>query len=513
MSSEQVDVVWLHPEDNICVAVRDLQRGDCVRVGDAEMKLVCAIAMGHKIAIRAVEKGQPIQKYGQVIGVASAPIEQGEHVHSHNLVSGESARDYAPCSEIPEAPPSRGDRTFDGYRRADGKAGTRNYVAVISTVNCSASVARYVARRFDESVLADYPNIDGVVALRHESGCAMEYGGLKHTMLNRVMGGFARHPNIGAYLLIGLGCEQGEMGYLVEQERLVQIDGGPSQGPPVLSMQDLGGTAKTIEAGVRMLAQLLPAANDVKREPIPASEIILGTECGGSDGNSGVTANPAVGVASDLIVSCGGTAILGETSEIYGAEHLLTRRARTPEVAEKLLERIRWWNWYASVFGVELDNNPSVGNKAGGLTTIAEKSLGAVAKIGRTALEAVYDYAQPVTAKGAVVMDTPGFDPPSVTGMVAGGANVVVFTTGRGSCFGCKPTPCIKIASNSPMFRRMEDDMDINAGAVFEGHSVEQVGAEIFQQILAVASGKRTKSELQGVGDEEFVPWAVGPVL
>ncbi len=513
MSSEQVDVVWLHADDNICVAARNLQQGDRVRVGDAELQLNGSIAMGHKIATRAVAEGQPIYKYGHVIGITVESISAGDHVHSHNLINGELSRDFAPCSEISDPPQTLTGRTFDGYRRSNGKAGTRNYVAVISTVNCSASVARYVAQRFDDSVLADYPNIDGVVALRHEGGCAMEYGGLKHTMLNRVMGGFAKHPNIGAYLLIGLGCEQGAMGYLVEQEQLVQIDGGQRQGPPMLSMQDLGGTAKTVEEGIRLLSNLLPAANDVERVPIPASEIILGTECGGSDGNSGITANPAVGVASDMLVASGGTAILGETSEIYGAEHLLTRRSRSPEVAEKLLERIEWWNWYASVFGVELDNNPSVGNKEGGLTTIVEKSLGAVAKLGGTTLEAVYDYAQPVTAQGAVVMDTPGFDPPSVTGMVAGGANVVVFTTGRGSCYGCKPTPCIKVASNSPMYHRMEDDMDINAGTVLEGRTVEQVGAEIYEQVLAVASGKKTKSEIHGIGDDEFVPWAVGPVL
>jgi altronate hydrolase len=304
------------------------------------------------------------------------------------------------------------------------------------------------------------------------------------------------------------------MGYLLEHQKLVQIDGmGSSQGPPVFSMQDFGGTAKTVEAAIRQLEQILPRANDVRREAIPASEIVLATECGGSDGNSGVTANPAVGVASDLVAACGGTSILAETSEIFGAEHLLTRRARTPEVAEKLLERIRWWQWYTGLFGAELDNNPSVGNKEGGLTTIAEKSLGAVAKGGSTALMEVYQYAEPVTEKGLVVMDTPGFDPPSVTGMVAGGANVVVFTTGRGSCYGCKPVPCIKISSNTPMYQRMIDDMDVNAGTILEGQSVEQVGRQIFEEILAVASGKPTKSEAQGIGDEEFVPWLVGPTL
>ncbi|MCH7729713.1 MAG: UxaA family hydrolase [Planctomycetes bacterium] len=407
------------------------------------------------------------------------------------------------------------DRTFLGYRRANGKAGTRNYVAVISTVNCSASVSKYVAQRFDKTLLEDYPNIDGVVAFTHEGGCGLQYAGLKHQMLNRVLGGIARHPNIGAYLLIGLGCEQGAMGYLMDDQDLIQIGGigeEPDR-PPVFSIQDCGGTVKTVEAGVRKLAEMLPVANDVRREPIPASEIVLATECGGSDGNSGVTANPAVGVASDILVACGGTTILGETPEIYGAEHLLTRRAKTVDVANKLIERINWWKWYTGLFGVKLDNNPSVGNKEGGLTTIAEKSLGAVTKAGSTALVDVYEYAEPVTAKGFVVMDTPGYDPPSVTGMVAGGANMIVFTTGRGSCFGCKPVPSIKIATNTPMYERMIDDMDINAGGILTGQSVEEVGQGILEEILDVASGKKTKSEVHGIGDDEFVPWTAGPTL
>lgn len=513
-TSTLADAIHLHPSDNICVAARNLEGGESLSIGGREVTLKGPVRLGHKIAIQPLAEGDAVLKYGQTIGLATRSIAPGEHVHSHNLGLGRFERDYAFSTAVPPPPAPITDRTFDGYRRADGRAGTRNYVAVISTVNCSASVSKYVAQRFDSSLLAAYPNIDGVVAFTHESGCGMQYGGLKHEMLNRVLGGIARHPNIGAYLLIGLGCEQGAMGYLLEHQKLVQIDGtGSSQGPPVFSMQDFGGTAKTVDAAIRQLEQILPRANDVRREPIPASEIVLATECGGSDGNSGITANPAVGVASDLVAACGGTSILAETSEIYGAEHLLTRRARSPEVGEKLLERIRWWQWYTGLFGAELDNNPSVGNKEGGLTTIAEKSLGAVAKGGSTALMEVYQYAEPVTAKGLVVMDTPGFDPPSVTGMVAGGANVVVFTTGRGSCYGCKPVPCIKIASNTPMYQRMMDDMDVNAGTILEGASVEQVGRQIFDEILAVASGKPTKSEAQGIGDEEFVPWLVGPTL
>ena len=516
MSSYAItDVVQLHPQDNVCVAARNLQVGEVISVDDRSFTVTEEVRLGHKIALTDIASGEAVRKYGQIIGFMTHEVNSGEHVHSHNLGLGEFETEYASATEIPPTPDPLTGRTFQGYRRADGKAGTRNYLAVISTVNCSASVSKYVAERFDSAALKEFPNVDGVVAFKHNTGCGMQFGGLNHQYLNRVMGGIARHPNIGAYLLIGLGCEQGAMGYLMEDQRLIQIEGTGSsvERPPVFSMQDMGGTVRTAEAAIEKVAELLPQANDAQREPISASEIILATECGGSDGNSGITANAALGCASDMIVASGGTTILAETSEIYGAEHLLTRRARTPEVAEKLLERIEWWKWYAKTFGAELDNNPSVGNKEGGLTTIAEKSLGAVAKAGSSALEEVYHYAEPVTSKGFVVMDTPGFDPPSVTGMVAGGANVCVFTTGRGSCFGCKPTPSIKVASNSPMFERMRDDMDIDAGTVLAGRTVEQVGAEIYDKILAVASGEQPKSEQHGIGDEEFVPWVVGPVL
>ena len=509
------DVILLHPDDNVCVAARDMAAGAEVAVGKCPVVLPGAVKLGHKIAIGPIPQGQRVLKYGQTIGVTTEDVSAGEWVHVHNLTNDDLARDYASASETPPPPEPITGRTFQGYRRANGKAGTRNYIAVISTVNCSASVARHVAARFDPASLGDYPNVDGVVAFTHETGCGMPYKGQSHEMLNRVMGGIARHPNIGAYLLIGLGCEQGTAEYLIGSQRLVQIDGtekGSSE-PLVLSMQDLGGTAKTVEAALGKVGELLPRANNVRREPIPASELMLAAECGGSDGNSGITANPAVGVACDMLVACGGTAILSETPELYGAEHLLTRRAVSKDVAEKLLERIEWWKWYASIFGAELDNNPSIGNKEGGLTTIAEKSLGAVAKGGSTALVDVYQYAEQVATKGLVVMDTPGFDPPSVTGMVAGGANVVVFTTGRGSCYGSKPTPSIKVASNTTMYERMIDDMDINAGGILAGRSVDEVGRDIFEDVLAVASGKKTKSEIQGIGDEEFIPWTIGPVL
>jgi altronate hydrolase len=513
--SRTVEAIYLHPQDNICVAARTLEVGQAIEAGEHQIKLREGVRLGHKIALTTIREGEPIRKYGQVIGFAAQEIAPGAWVHSHNLVLGDFARDPASATEIPPPLEPILGRTFQGYRRASGKAGTRNYLALVSSVNCSATVCKAIARRFDQSILKDYPNIDGVVAFTHGDGCGMEYGGLKHRMLARTLGGMAKHPNVGGFLVVGLGCETSTPGYILESQRLVQIDGVPDRSPlPVMSMQDLGGTTATIEEGIRRLGELLPRVNDVRREAIPASEIVLGLNCGGSDGNSGITANPALGVASDLLIAAGGTAALAETTEIYGAEHLLTRRAVSVEVANKLLERIQWWHWYAGLFGQTFDNNPSLGNKEGGLTTIAEKSLGAVAKAGSSAMVDVYEYSEEIKAKGLVVMDTPGLDAPSVTGLVAGGCNVVVFTTGRGSCFGCKPTPSIKVATNTPMYERMRDDMDINAGEIMTaGKSVQQVGHEIFETILRVASGEKTKSEEHGYGDEEFVPWWVGPVL
>lgn len=372
-----------------------------------------------------------------------------------------------------------------------------------------------MAQKFDEALLEEFPNIDGVVPLIHKGGCAMQYGGADHRQLTRTLAGFARHPNIGAYIVIGLGCETAQASFLMEQGGLVQLNAPKDifgNTPLVMNIQEQGGVAKTVARATAMIREMLPEANKVQRVPIPVSEIILGVECGGSDGNSGTTANPALGYCSDLLVAHGGTSVLSETPEIYGGEHLLTRRAINRQVADKLLERIQWWIDYTAKFGERIDINPSVGNKKGGLTTIYEKSLGAIAKGGTTALRAVYEYAEEIKEKGLVVMDTPGYDPASVTGIVAGGCNVVVFTTGRGSVFGCKPVPTIKLATNTPMYNRMIDDMDLNAGSILDGATIEQIGGEIFEEVIAVASGKATKSEAQGIGDEEFHPWTWGPV-
>lgn len=512
------DALQLHPSDNVCIAVRNLEAGDKVTVGGRTIRLTGAVRMGHKIALAPITPGAPILRYGQTIGFASQAVEPGQWVHVHNTSADKFERQYEYSTEVPSDPTPITGRTFQGYRRADGRAGTRNYIAIISNVNCSASVSKYLSARFDKELLRKFPNVDGILPLVHKGGCGMQFGGDDHEQLNRTLAGFAQHPNVGAYLLIGLGCETGSLPYLVDSRHLVQITGlhgGESpKKPPVLVMQELGGTQKTIEAGLRVINDLLPQVNDVPRETIPASEIVLGLNCGGSDGNSGVTANPALGIASDMLVACGGTTVLAETSETYGAEHLLTKRARTRAVGEKLVERIRWWERYAAMFGAKLDNNPSTGNKEGGLTTIYEKSLGAMAKAGSTALNDVVLYGEQIKSRGFVFMDTPGLDPVSVTGLVAGGCNVVVFTTGRGSCFGMKPTPSIKVATNTPMYERMIDDMDLDAGVVLsKGTPLAEVGKQIFEMVLEVASGRKPKSEQLGVGEEEFAPWSIGPTL
>jgi altronate hydrolase len=515
--------VHLRPEDNVAVAARHLQPGLEIQENGHTLRLTDRVGLGHKLALRDIRKGDAVTKYGQIIGFASRDIPAGSHVHVHNVAADAFERDYAFCRDCPPPPMKAEERFWLGYDRGSERPehqryGTRNYIAIISTVNCSASTSKYISERFRATdLLKQYPNVDGVVAITHKHGCAMQYDGADHRQLDRTLAGFAKHPNVAAYILVGLGCETGQAIHLVENERLTQLGfSGGSQnrrGPVVLTVQECGGIRKTVDAGVQAIAEMLPRVNDVRRVKLTADKIMLGTNCGGSDGNSGVTANPALGVASDLLVAQGGTSIIGETPEIYGAEHLLTRRAVSRAVGEKLVERIKWWEWYTGIFGAEINNNPSPGNKEGGLTTIYEKSLGAIAKGGASALTDVVGYAEPVKAKGFIVMDTPGYDPVSMTGIVAGGANVLVFTTGRGSVFGCKPAPSIKVATNTPMYEHMIDDMDINAGAILQGTPVEAVGKQIFEEILAVAGGKQTKSEINGVGEEEFAPWSIGPTL
>jgi altronate hydrolase len=497
----------LDPRDNIIVAVDPVPAGWAVQGVTATARIM----RGHKMAVQPIGQGQPVLKFGQIIGFASEAIAPGSHVHTHNCSFAEFERDYAFAQDARSEPllPPELRATFEGYRRSNGKTGTRNYIGVLTSVNCSASVARFMAEAVGRSgLLQQYGNVDGVVSFVHGTGCGLAATGEGYEVLERTQWGYAGHPNLAAALLVGLGCEVFQIARLKEKYGLVEGDNFRS-----MTIQDTGGTKKTIAAGVARIAEMLPRANAVVRETLPASEITLALQCGGSDGYSGITANPALGAAADLLVRHGGTAVLSETPEIYGAEHLLTRRARTRQVGEKLVDIIRWWQEYCAKHAGSMDNNPSPGNKAGGLTTILEKSLGAAAKGGTTTLNEVYRYAEPVTAKGFVYMDTPGYDPVAATGQVAGGCNLLCFTTGRGSAYGCKPTPSIKLATNHDIYRRMLDDMDIDCGDILDGVSIEAKGQEIFNTILRVASGEKTKSELLGYGDNEFVPWQIGATM
>ncbi|WP_207479261.1 UxaA family hydrolase [Arenibaculum pallidiluteum] len=505
----QSPVVRLHPADNVVIARSELRPGTEIPVEGITVRDL--VPAGHKIATAAVALGEPVRRYNQVIGFATEAIAPGDHVHVQNLGMQDFARDYAfgadarPTDFVPEAERA----TFEGYVRPTGAVGTRNFIGVLTSVNCSATVARLIAQTAERELLHEFPGVDGVVALTHGTGCGMAGDGEGYAILQRTLWGYARNPNFAGVLMVGLGCEVNQIDFLLDAY-------GIKPGPhfQVMKIQDRGGTRQTVAAGVEAVRAMMADADKLRRTTVPASALVVGLQCGGSDGYSGITANPALGAASDLLVRQGGTPVLSETPEIFGAEHLLTRRALSREIGEKLVERVRWWEDYTARLGGEMNNNPSPGNKAGGLTTILEKSLGAVAKGGTSALVEVYRYAEPITAKGFVFMDTPGYDPCSVTGQVAGGCNLICFTTGRGSVSGFKPAPSLKLATNTPMYRRLEEDMDIDCGPVLTGEvDVKEMGERIFRLMLETASGKPTKSEALGFGDNEFVPWQIGAVM
>jgi altronate hydrolase len=502
--------IRLHPDDDVALVGRDTPRGTRLAVGPGSVVTTADIPSGHKVALRAIPPGDGVRKYGDVIGYATSAIGPGDHVHLHNLGYRPVRRDIELPSPRPTPPRPVADRTFQGIRRRNGKVGTRNMIGLLTTVNCSASVSRFIAAEVEKrGLLSDHPTIDGIVALTHASGCAMPVAGEGFELLRRTLLGYANHPNFGGVLLLSLGCETNELQGLLEDPRLDVVV--PHR---ALVIQEQGGTRETVEAGVEAIRELLPAIADVRREPVPASELIVAMECGGSDAYSGISANPVAGRAADRIVWQGGTAAFAETPEVYGAEHLLAARARDPRVAQRLFERIAWWERYAALNGGSMDSNPAPGNIAGGITTILEKSLGAIAKGGTTDLVEVVGYAEPLRGPGLVFMDTPGYDPVSATGLVAGGAQVICFTTGRGSVFGCKPVPSIKVASNTPMYQRMRGDMDLDAGRVVDGSAtVADVGDELFELILEVASGRQPLSEQWGIGQDEFAPWLVGAVM
>ncbi len=508
MSDTVTHTIRLSPADNVVVARNALRSGSAI--SEEGVTTVEAIDPGHKIATRLIKRGDTVRKYDQIIGIAEADIQPGQHVHTHNLRMDDFDRDYQFCQGVKKLDyRSETERAaFQGIVRDDGRIATRNYIGVLTSVNCSATVARHVAAKFNDAVLAEFPNVDGVAALTHDYGCG-GCAGMGLNYIQRTLSGYSRHPNFYAVVIIGLGCEANQIGAMMDAEKL-----NPSETLHTFTIQDSGGSAAAAERGEGLVRELLADANRIERVERPASDLVLALECGGSDGYSGISANPALGAAADLLVLNGGTACLAETPEIYGAEHLLTRRAVTPEVGQKLVERIRWWEDYTRSNHAEMNNNPAPGNKAGGLTTILEKSLGAVAKGGTTNLVDVYEYAEAITEKGFVFMDTPGYDPASITGMVAGGANITCFTTGRGSVYGGKPVPSLKLATNTSMYLRMESDMDINCGEIVDGDAtVDSKGQEIFDRIIACASGEPSKSELMGMGEEEFVPWTVGAIL
>ncbi len=504
-------VIRIHPQDNVVIARSQLIGG--THLAEFNVSVTGLVPAGHKLAIAAIAQGQPVKRYGQIIGVATKDIRAGEHVHTHNLAFSDFAREHASGADAKPTAYVAQPLTFDGIVGADGRVATRNYIGVLTSVNCSATAARAIADHFRRDVrpeaLAAFPNVDGVVALTHGMGCATASDGEELQVLRRTLGGYARHPNFAAVLVVGLGCETNQIQGLMAQEDLHD-----SAKLVSFNIQDTGGTAKTVAKGIEIIQSMLPEANRVQRQAVPLKHLTVGLQCGGSDGYSGISANPALGAAVDLLVRHGGTAVLSETPEIYGGEHLLTRRAVSPAVSDKLLKRIAWWEAYTARNHMQMDNNPSSGNKAGGLTTILEKSLGAIAKSGTTNLEDVYEYAQTITAHGFVYMDTPGYDPVSATGQVAGGANLICFTTGRGSAYGCAPSPSLKFSTNTALWQRQEDDIDLNCGGVVDGtETVQEAGERIFKLMLQAASGQKTKSELHGYGQNEFVPWQLGAVM
>jgi altronate hydrolase len=511
MTAPTSPTIRIHAADNVVIARRQLLGGTVI--AEEGVTVTGLVPPGHKVATRPIGAGEAVWRYGQIIGHATQAIAPGQHVHVHNLAFSDFARAHEPGAGALPTDYAAAPATFDGIVRADGRVATRNYIGVLTSVNCSATAARAIADHFRRDIrpeaLADFPNVDGVVALTHGMGCATDSAGEELRVLRRTLGGYARHANFAAVLVVGLGCETNQIQGLIAQEGLEE--GANLQ---TFSIQDTGGTAKTVARGVELIKRMLPHANRVKRQPVPASHLTVGLQCGGSDGYSGISANPALGAAVDRVVRHGGTAILSETPEIYGGEHLLTRRAVSREVADKLLARIAWWEAYTARNGMKMDNNPSAGNKAGGLTTILEKSLGAIAKSGSTALVDVVEFAEAVRARGFVYMDTPGYDPVSATGQVAGGANLICFTTGRGSAYGCAPSPSLKLSTNTALWQKQQEDMDIDCGTVIDGvESVEEVGERIFRLMLETASGRATKSELHGYGQNEFVPWQLGAVM
>ncbi|MEO8025865.1 MAG: altronate dehydratase family protein [Bryobacteraceae bacterium] len=499
--------ILLTESDNVVIARVPLPEGQEIEVNGQIVKTRSAVPMGHKVALRQIAPGEVVLRYGEVIGRALQQLQPGDHLHTHNLQFEEQVFEYEyPETDKPLPATVPDSPTFRGYPRGDGRVGTRNYIAVVAASNCAAHTAELIAESFDGESLP--PNVDGIMAFPHGEGCGHAFGP-DTDQLQRTLWGVLDHPNVSAAIILGLGCEVNQIDHYLG----VAAGNAPRADRIVgMTLQTSGGTRATVEAARREIAKMIDRASAEERVDSPASKIILGLNCGGSDSFSGITANPALGYCSDLLARIGAAAVLAETTEIFGAEHLLVRRARSREVADNLLTHVRNYKAYLTKWGGSFNDNPSPGNKEGGLTTILEKSLGAIAKAGTSTLNEVVDYAGRVSGPGFVFMNTPGYDPVSLTGLAAGGVNLIAFTTGRGSAIGFPTVPVIKIATNSSTFRRMQDNMDINAGRIADGDStVAQVGQEIFDMVLRAASGERTCSER--LGHKEFVPWRIGPVL
>ncbi len=497
------NIIKLNALDNVAVAPMNIPLGSKI---NSQLKAETKIPYGHKISLKSIKKNELIYKYGQIIGIATEQIKKGSHVHSHNLEFHEFSRYYKKNKTL-KIPEYINDRYFKGFKRQNGNVGTRNYIGLISTVNCSATVVKKIADKLNKYLSeSNFHNIDGAVCLKHSSGCGMNTSGKGMDVFNRTIEGFKKHPNFGKVFVIGLGCECAQISLYKNNNLNDEIE--------YLNIQDEGGTNKIINTVYENIISNMPKINSIHRSEIPISELNLALQCGGSDAYSGITANPALGIATDLLVLHGGSAILSETPEIYGAEHLLFERIEEDKLINKINNQISWWKKYTEINEGSLDNNPSPGNKKGGLTTILEKSLGAISKSGHTTLVDVLEYGEKISKKGLQFMDSPGYDPVSVTGQVAAGANLICFTTGRGSCFGFKPTPSLKIATNTNMYNNLKDDMDINAGTIMDGvKSVEEVGQAIFDELIRIASGGKTKSEINDYGDDEFNPWIIGATM
>ena len=503
--------IQVSPRDNVAVAKRALARGDRVVLPDGDSVAIRGtVTPGHRFATRPIPASELVLQYGQPIGTSKG-MAVGDPI-SHDNMGDEVPFDrelpadlHHPETELlPE-----GERAcFAGFRRPDGRVGTRNWVLIVPTSMCASHEAAQIATVAEFTLWSreKFPHVDGVVALPHNKGCGSSEGSNLEVML-RTLANYAGHPNVGAVLFMDLGCEKTNLELL---RSYLGDRGGLGWDKPVawLGIQEAGGTQAAIQRGLAAIEGMLPEANATAREECSAADLVLGVKCGGSDGFSGLSANPALGHCSDLVVRSGGTVLITEIPEFCGAEHLFARRARNAEVGRQVFEAVDWYADYASKFGTVLAENPSPGNVAGGLLNITIKSLGAMAKAGTTRVEGVTGYAEPPRGRGLHLMQGPGYDQESTPGLVGAGCNAVIFTTGRGTTIGNAIAPVIKLASNTPVFQRMGDDLDLNAGTIIDGtETIPEVGQRVFDHLVELASGE-TLARAEVNKHREFQFWA-----